>query len=98
MTTIELKALQQDEHLFRRRSCRQLTDPRKQSRPSGWGLELAKSTDSQLHVLSVGMLALPDYAELLEEAYRRFERHGQQTLGEQVKKVEEAAGSYDGAR
>ena len=51
-----------------------------------------------MHVLSVGILDLPDYAELLEEAYRRFERHGQQTLGEQVKKVEEAEGSYDGAR
>jgi len=56
------------------------------------GLELANSTDSLLHVLSIGMLDLPDYAELLEEAHRRFKRHGQQTLGEQVKKVEEAGG------
>jgi hypothetical protein len=43
------------------------------------------------------MLDLPNYAELLEEAYLRFEWHGQQTLGERVKKVEEAGGSYDGA-
>jgi nucleotide-binding universal stress UspA family protein len=55
-------------------------------------VELANSTDSELHVLSVGMPDLPDYVELLEEAYRRFERRGQQTLTEQVKKVEEAGG------
>jgi len=55
-------------------------------------VELANSTDSQLHVLSVSLLDLLNYAELLEEAYRRFERHGQQALGEQVKKVEEAGG------
>jgi nucleotide-binding universal stress UspA family protein len=58
----------------------------------GMAVELANSTDSELHVLSVGMPDLPDYVELLEEAYRRFERRGQQTLAEQVKKVEEAGG------
>ena len=55
-------------------------------------VELANSTDSELHVLSVGMPDLPDYVELLEEAYRRFERRGQQTLYKQVKKVEKAGG------
>jgi hypothetical protein len=39
------------------------------------------------------MLDLPDYVESLEEAYRRLERNGQQTLDEQVvKNVEEAGG------
>ena len=57
-------------------------------------VELANSTNSQLHLLTVGMPDLPGYAELLEEAYRKSERHGQQTLDEQVKKVEEAEGSW----
>ena len=55
-------------------------------------VELANSTNSQLHLLTVGMPDLPGYVELLEEAYRKFERHGQQILDEQVKKVEEAGG------
>jgi nucleotide-binding universal stress UspA family protein len=58
----------------------------------GMAVELARSTDSELHVLSVGMPDLPGYVELLEEAYRRLERKGQQTLDEQVKKIEEAGG------
>ena len=46
-------------------------------------VELANSTNSQLHLLTVGMPDLPGYVELLEEAYRKFERPGQQTLDEQ---------------
>jgi nucleotide-binding universal stress UspA family protein len=57
-------------------------------------VELANSTNSQLHLLTVDMPDLPGYVELLEEAYRKSERHGQQTLDEQVKKVEDAEGSW----
>ena len=46
-------------------------------------VELANSTNSQLHLLTVDMPDLPGYVELLEEAYRKSERHGQQTLDEQ---------------
>jgi nucleotide-binding universal stress UspA family protein len=57
-------------------------------------VELANSTNSQLHLLTVDMPDLPGDVELLEEAYRKSERHGQQTLDEQVKKVEETGGSW----
>ena len=55
-------------------------------------VDLANSTNSELHVVTVGLPDLPDYVELLEEAYRRLEREAQQTLEEQVKKIEEAGG------
>ena len=43
---------------------------------------------------------LPGYVELLEEAYRKFERHGQQTLDEQegrgVRRDRGQGALYDG--
>src|SRR5215204_547265 len=56
-------------------------------------VNLANSTSSELHVVTVSMPNLPEYVELLEETYRRLGREGQQTLDEQVKKIEEAGGN-----
>src|SRR3712207_9590984 len=61
-------------------------------------VDLTKSTNSELGVLTVGMPDIPEYAELLEETYRMFEVEGQKTLAEQVKKVEEAGGTVTEAR
>ena len=63
--------------------------------------ELAKSTDSELHIVHVSELGAevslnPAYSinrDLLEEPLRELERQGRHLLNRQVKKIEEAAGT-----
>ena len=62
-------------------------------------VDLAKSTNSELHVVTVGSdyhLAREmkmRYAEFFREAFRALKQETQQTLDEQAKKIEKAGGS-----
>lgn len=63
--------------------------------------ELAKSTDSELHVIHVSELGAeislnPAYSlnpSLLEEPFRELERQGHNLLNGQVRKIEQAGGT-----
>lgn len=61
-------------------------------------LDLANSTNSELHVVTVGReyhpsYEIPEYGTQLEEVLRRLERQAQGILDEQVRKIEEAGGT-----
>ena len=58
-------------------------------------IDLANSTNSELHVVTVGRryrppYDIPEYGMLVEEAFRRLEQEAQRILEGQVKKIEEA--------
>ena len=62
-------------------------------------IDLAKSTDSELHVATIGHAEyrpgydIPEAGDLLKGAYESIEREVRGILDEQVKKIEEAKGS-----
>jgi nucleotide-binding universal stress UspA family protein len=63
-------------------------------------VELAKSTDSELHLVHVKLTPLtPPYPDVLDwrEDLERAEREARELLDEQVKMVEEAGGTVAGA-
>jgi nucleotide-binding universal stress UspA family protein len=69
------------------------TDGSKEAELALWtAVDLANSTNSELQVATAGWPDIPEYVELLEEAYQRLEREAKQTLDEQVKKIEQAGG------
>ncbi len=60
-------------------------------------VELANSTDSELHVLTVGReyhpgYDIPEYGSQLQEALRKLVRQARGELDEQARKIEEAGG------
>jgi nucleotide-binding universal stress UspA family protein len=61
-------------------------------------VDLANSTDSELHILTVGRechpsYEIPEYGAQLQEMLRRLERQAQEILDEQVRKIEDAGGT-----
>ncbi len=65
-------------------------------------VDLANSTNSEIHVVTVGRehhpgYEIPEYGTQLEEALRRVERQAQKILDEQVRKIEEAGGTVSKA-
>ncbi len=61
-------------------------------------VDLANSTNSELHIVTVGReyhpsYDIPEYGRQLEEALRRLQRQAQEALDGQVQKVEEAGGT-----
>lgn len=66
----------------------------------GMAVGLANSTNSELHLISIGGRSYPRYRvrhpELLEETLRELKREAQKTLEAQMRKVEEAGGSVTG--
>ena len=66
----------------------------------GMAVDLANSTNSELHLVTVGGRAYPRYGvrhpELIEETLRELEREARETLEEQVRKVEDGEGSVTG--
>jgi nucleotide-binding universal stress UspA family protein len=64
---------------------------------------LASSTDSELHLVHVGLLLIdPPYPDVLDwwwgEDLERAEREARQLLDEQIRKVEDAGGTVAAAR
>ena len=60
-------------------------------------VDLANSTDSELHVLTVGReyhpgYDIPEYGSQLQEALRKLVRQARGELDEQARKIEEAGG------
>lgn len=69
------------------------TDGSEEAELALWtAVDLANSTNSELQVATAGWPDIPEYVELLEEAYQRLEREAKQTLDEQVKKIGQAGG------
>jgi nucleotide-binding universal stress UspA family protein len=69
------------------------TDGSEEAELALWtAVDLASSTNSELHIATAGWPDIPEYVELLEEAHQRLEREAKQTLDEQVKKIEQAGG------
>jgi nucleotide-binding universal stress UspA family protein len=62
-------------------------------------VDLTNNTNSELHVVTVGGAEyrhgydIPESGDLLRETYKTLEREAQETLDEQVKKIEEAGGT-----
>ena len=62
-------------------------------------VDLANNTNSELHVVTVGGAEyrhgydIPESGDLLQETYKTIEREAQETLDEQVKKIEDAGGT-----
>ncbi len=61
-------------------------------------LDLVNSTNSELHIVTVGREyhpsdEIPEYGTRLEEMLRRLERQAQGMLDEQVRKIEETRGT-----
>ena len=63
------------------------------------GVDLTNNTNSELHVVTVGGAEyrhgydIPESGDLLQETYKTIEREAQETLAEQVKKIEDAGGT-----
>jgi nucleotide-binding universal stress UspA family protein len=60
-------------------------------------VDLAESTDSELHVVAVGPeyhpgYDIPEYGSQLEEVLGRIKRRAQEILDEQAREIEEAGG------
>jgi nucleotide-binding universal stress UspA family protein len=65
-------------------------------------VDLANSTNSELHVATVAReysppYDVPEHGEQLEEALRRLQREAQKVLDEQARKIEEAGGTVEKA-
>jgi nucleotide-binding universal stress UspA family protein len=62
-------------------------------------IDLTNNTNSELHVVTVGGVEyrhgydIPESGDLLQETFEAIEREAQETLDEQVKKIEEARGT-----
>ena len=62
-------------------------------------IDLTNNTNSELHVVTVGGVEyrhgydIPESGDLLKETFEAIEREAQETLDEQVKKIEEARGT-----
>jgi nucleotide-binding universal stress UspA family protein len=62
-------------------------------------IDLTDNTNSELHVVTVGGAEyrhgydIPESGDFLKEAYKAIEREAQETLDEQVRKIEEARGT-----
>jgi nucleotide-binding universal stress UspA family protein len=62
-------------------------------------VDLANNTNSELQVVTVGGAEyrhgydIPESGDLLQETYKTIEREAQETLAEQIKKIEEARGT-----
>jgi nucleotide-binding universal stress UspA family protein len=75
------------------------TDGSEEAELALWtAVDLANSTNSELHIVTVGReyhpsYDIPEYGRQLEETLRRLQRQAQEVLGGQVKKVEEAGGT-----
>ncbi len=62
-------------------------------------IDLSNNTSSELHVVTVGGAEyrhgydIPESGDLLQETYKAIKREAQETLDEQVKKIEKAKGT-----
>lgn len=62
-------------------------------------IDLSNNTSSELHVVTVGGAEyrhgydIPESGDLLQETYKAIKREAQETLDEQVKKIEKARGT-----